>query len=245
MAIIGGRAHTIEHIHEVGRLGYPFAEISLPEPGQVRKQLRELMALKETYGIYYLAHYPNEGTPFDPRVLRETFVPKLKKLLDLSRELDIQKGTMHFWMDKRWVDPKVVSEKIKMLSQIAAYAAERKIVLCIENLSERYDSFSPVFYKIPDLRMTLDIGHGELLTEKNTSFKFIERCLHRIAHVHVHDNHGGSSVKDDIHLALGDGVVDYPKILGLLKEKGYTSTITMEVKIHEMPRSKELLERFL
>ncbi|NQU65989.1 MAG: sugar phosphate isomerase/epimerase, partial [SAR324 cluster bacterium] len=55
--------------------------------------------------------------------------------------------------------------------------------------------------------------------------------------VHVHDNLGGSSVKDDLHLALGDGIVDYPGILSTLKEKGYQSTITLEVKPEDMPRS--------
>ena len=245
MPIIGGRAHTIDHIHEIGKLGYPFAEISLYEPGQVLEQLQDLMELKEKYGIYYLAHYPNEGTPFDVEMLQDKFVSKLKRLLDLSQNLGIRKGTMHFWMDKRRVASTVVVKKIQMLSEMVAHAADRGIVLCIENLSEGYDSFSPAFDAIPGLRMTMDIGHGQLLTKENTSSNFLGHLFHRIAHIHVHDNYGGSSVKDDIHLAVGDGIVDYPKILGMLKKKGYRSTITMEVKVQEMQRSKELLERFL
>jgi len=35
MFIIGGRAHSIEQIHEVGKLGYPFAEISLYVPEEI------------------------------------------------------------------------------------------------------------------------------------------------------------------------------------------------------------------
>ncbi len=117
--------------------------------------------------------------------------------------------------------------------------------MCLENLTSQYDSFSIVFDAIPDLRMTMDIGHAELLSETNTSFGFIEHLFHKIDHVHVHDNNGGTSVKDDLHLPLGDGIVDYPKILSLLKEKGYASTLTMEVKPSDMIRTREAVVRYV
>ena len=63
--LIGGRAHTLDQIHQVGALGYPFAEISLLEPSQVEAQLEEMARLKTVYEMYYIAHYPNEGNPFD------------------------------------------------------------------------------------------------------------------------------------------------------------------------------------
>ena len=65
--IIGGRAHNIEQIHEVGALGYPYAEISLLDPDPPEKEIEELMNLKEVYNMEYMAHYPNEGNPFDVR----------------------------------------------------------------------------------------------------------------------------------------------------------------------------------
>jgi sugar phosphate isomerase/epimerase len=89
--------------------------------------------------------------------------------------------------------------------------------------------------------MTLDIGHGQLLSKENTSFGFIENYLPRIEHVHVHDNRGGKSPKDDIHLPLGDGIVDYRRIFSLLTEKGYESTMTMEVKLADMVKTKEAI----
>lgn len=243
--MIGGRAHSIEQIKQVGALGYPFAEISLLEPQEVAAQLEELEKFKSHYKISYLAHYPNEGNPFDAKSLKELFVPKMKELLDLSARLDIHKGTMHFWIDKRWASQGLISQKIDLLKDIVSYAEEKDIVLCIENLSERYESFIEAFDSVNALRMTLDIGHGQLLASENTSFKFIEHVFEKIAHVHVHDNHGGTSVKDDLHLALGDGIVDYPKILNLLRQKGYCSTITMEVKPIDMHRTREAIEKYL
>ena len=241
MFIIGGRAHSTEQIHEVGKLGYPFAEISLYVPEDVERDLDELLRLKSLYGITYLAHYPNEDNAFDAKILEERFVPRMKRLFELSRALGITKGTFHFWMDERYVSHETASRKIELASEMVASAGSAGVILCIENLSERYYHFIPMFEHIPDLKMTLDIGHAQLLSKENTSFGFIENCLSRIAHVHVHDNRGGKSPKDDIHLPLGEGIVDYRRIFGLLAERGYESTMTMEVKLADMENTKDAI----
>lgn len=245
MSVIGGRAHSIAAVHAVGRLGYPFAEISLKVPEEVEAEMEELLRLKSVYGLYYLAHYPNEDNPFDPQVLRDAFLPRMHRLLDLSESLGIPKGTIHFWIDKRWAPPDLIPRKIELLADMAGYAKRRGVVLCIENLSERADSFATAFEAVPDLRMTLDIGHAQLLSRSNTSFGFIEGHFERIAHLHVHDNRGGTSVHDDLHLPLGSGSVDYPQIFRALRLKGYQSTVTMELKPEEMPATRQEILRHL
>lgn len=245
MFIIGGRAHSIEQIREVGKLGYPFAEISLYVPEDVERDLDELLRLKTLYGITYIAHYPNEDDAFDAKILEERFVPRMKRLFELSGALGITKGTFHFWMDERYVSHEAASRKIELASEMVVSATKAGVILCIENLSERYYNFMPMFHNIPDLKMTLDIGHGQLLSRENTSFGFIENCFPRIEHVHVHDNRGGKSPKDDIHLPLGEGIVDYLRILALLKERGYESTMTMEVKLADMAKSKDAILKSL
>jgi sugar phosphate isomerase/epimerase len=243
--IIGGRAHNLEQAREVGELGLPFAEISLDDAGQAEAMLDELLGLRERYGISYIAHYPNEGNPFDADHLRTEFVPRIKGLIDVSVKLGIEKATIHFWMDRRWAPRDLVSRKIVLLADMASYAAGRGVVLCLENLSERFESFEPAFEAVPPLRMTLDIGHAQLLSSSNTSFGFIENAFERIAHIHAHDNNGGTSVRDDLHLPLGQGSIDYPAILTELKRKGYASTVTMEVKPRDMPGTSEILGRYL
>jgi sugar phosphate isomerase/epimerase len=245
MAIIGGRAHSIEQIHEVGKLGYPYVEISLSTPEQIEGELGQLLELKKRYGLFYLAHYPNEGDPVDVANLRNRFLPRMKRLFELSASLGILKGTFHFWLDERRMSHDLVLQKIELIAEMVTSAKSRGIVLCLENLSEPYPSFIPAFEHVPDLRMTLDIGHAQLLTEENTSFGFIRNCFDRIKHIHVHDNKGGASYKDDLHLPLGEGIVDYPRIFSLLKEKGYASTLTMEVKPLEMAGTKEEILKYL
>ncbi|MBU3917343.1 sugar phosphate isomerase/epimerase [bacterium] len=245
MIVIGGRAHSVEEIIKVGQLGYPYAEINIDDPAKIEKQLEELLELKEKYNLYYLAHYPNEGNPTDLKNLKENFVPKLKKLMRFSATLGIKKATMHFWMDKRWATEDVIVAKIDMLTELADYAGQNNVVLCLENLTSNQESFSRYFKLIPSLRMTMDIGHGQLLSKENTCFGFMEHLFDKIAHVHVHDNLGGTGVKDDLHLALGEGIVDYPGIFSILKKKGYDSTMTMEVKPPDMGRTQKAIEKYI
>ncbi len=241
MITVGGRAHNMEEVREIAGLGYPFVEVSLDDPETVAAQTPRLLEIRREYGVDYLAHFPNEGDPFDVESLRERFMPRIKALLDLCGPIGASKATMHFWMDRRWAAEGIISRKLDMLEEIVGHASRLGVLLCIENLSERQDSFRRVFEALPALRMTLDIGHGELLSRDNTSYGFIEQCAGRIAHVHVHDNLGGTGVRDDLHLALGDGRVDYRSILKALIASGYDSTITMEVKVSDMPRTLEVL----
>jgi sugar phosphate isomerase/epimerase len=243
--IIGGRAHNLGQAREVGELGLPFAEISLDHGEQAEGMLAELLELRERYGLSYIAHYPNEGNPFDADALKRDFVPRIKGLVDVSEKLGIEKATIHFWMDRRWAPADLVPKKIALLDEMATYAADKGLVLCLENLSERFDSFLPAFEAIPCLRMTLDIGHAQLLSSRNTSFGFIENTFERIAHLHVHDNNGGTSVRDDLHLPLGQGSIDYRAIFGELKLRGYASTVTMEIKPRDMPGTGGIIEQYL
>ena len=118
MVTIGGRAHTLEEIHEVCRLGLPFVEMSLDDPESVLHWMPELLIMKENYGITYLAHYPNEDNPFDAGILSERFVPRIKALIDLSGKLAIHKATMHFWMDMRWAPEGLIALKLELLKEI-------------------------------------------------------------------------------------------------------------------------------
>jgi sugar phosphate isomerase/epimerase len=244
-AVIGGRAYSLELIRAIGALGFPFAEISLDDPEKIERQMDLLISARAECDLYYIAHYPNEDNPFDAQILRERFLPRIRRLLELSERLEIHKGTLHFWLDRRRVSSELAERKIGLLLEMVAYATQCGVTLCLENLSERHDNFSPAFEAIPELRMTLDIGHGQLLSRENRAYGFIEHHFDRIDHLHVHDNRGGTSPRDDLHLPLGEGIIDYPHILGLLRDKGYHSTITMEIKPPDMLRTRDLIRQFL
>jgi sugar phosphate isomerase/epimerase len=241
---IGGRAHTAADAEEIARAGFPFAEISLIDDHALHGgELEQLQRIASAYGITYLAHGPEEGDAMDPDELRRSYLPQIRRLIDCAAELGAPIFTLHFWIDKRFIPAPVIEKKIVLLRELTGYAHDRRVQLCVENLSEQPADFGSAFDAIATLGMTLDIGHGQLLSGCNTAHEFAIRYPERIRHVHAHDNRGGNSPRDDLHLPIGQGTIDFPAILGCLKSCGFDGTITLEVKPDYLRAGSAILQR--
>jgi len=243
---IGGRAHSIKDAEQIAKMGFPFAEISVLNSLKFRKEeIESLKRIKDDYDIYFLAHGPEEGNAFEPEVLKNELLPELKSIIDCLPQLSIQLFTVHFWMDSRFIDKAIIKDKLLLLRELNSYALDKGVILCVENLSESWSDFLPLFEEIDTLGMTLDIGHGELLSKENSAYGFITNCFNEIKHIHIHDNLGGDSPEDDLHLPLGEGKIDFSSILLDLKGKGYDNNITLEVKTNHLLKSKKIIEGIL
>ena len=123
----------------------------------------------------------------------------------------------------------------------------RGIMTCLENMSESASHMAIPFHDLPSLNLTLDLAHAQLLTEENRSYEFMEQYPERIKHIHLHDNRGGDSYRDDLHLLPGEGVIDFDRIFGGLRNINYARTITLELKPAEIKKClaqvKEMLSR--
>jgi sugar phosphate isomerase/epimerase len=144
-------------------------------------------------------------------------------------------------MDSRFVHGHQIAEKKAVFKELFYYAADKQVAISLENLSESSSDLEFALEEIPEASITLDIGHGQLLTQENRSFEIIRRLGNRIRHVHAHDNSGGLGVKDDLHLPIGDGIIDFEAIIKELLASGYDKTITLELKQHELLSSREKL----
>jgi sugar phosphate isomerase/epimerase len=235
----GARAYSLEDVKFLAEAGFAFAEIDWKDYTLVTTELSQLSKLHETYGIAYLAHGPNELNTFK---FDEVFEVKVCQLIELASQLGITIYTQHLWMDPRFIQPDIIAKKQDLLKRWVETAARYAITLCIENLSEQAEHFAPAFQHIPKLRMTLDLGHGELLsTSNNTSLQFIEQFADRIHHVHLHDNLGGTGVKDDLHLPIGKGKIDFATILKNLRLSGYKRGYSLELKIEYVEQGRETI----
>lgn len=242
---LGGTARSPEDVKRLHNLGLQFAEIPATNPQKFTELIKEYKDLRDRLGIYYLCHGPREGDPNDVRSLEKVYLPKMMEMLALMNKLDMSLLTLHLWFDPRFVKEKVIAFKIGLLRRIIDKAADLEITVCLENLSETASHLAAPFNALPSLNLTLDLGHAQLLTEVNTSYEFIEKYPERIKHVHLHDNRGGNSYQDDLHLLPGEGIVDFEKIFEKLREMDYDRTITLELKPPEIEKClghvKELL----
>jgi sugar phosphate isomerase/epimerase len=244
------RAHSLADVEFLAQAGFELAELDWLEPDLVRPQMGELAALRDRTGIGYLAHGPKEGNPFTTEHHGPVLGPQVDQLLDLAGELGIPLYTQHLWLDARFVPPEILAAKIELLGRWTARARQAGVTLCIENLSEHAAHLAPAFDRIPDLRMTLDLGHGQILAPTrsesavNACFELIEAYAQhrpRIRHVHLHDNHGGDRSRDDLHLPLGEGCIDFRGILGALHAAGYGGAFSFEIGLEHVERGRELV----
>ena len=242
---LGGRAHKPDHVNALYELGLEFAEISIPGPEGLSALIKDYQTKKKQLGLYYLCHGPAEGNPNDTDTLETVYLKKLLKILPLLRDLETTILTIHLWMDARFVSKKTIQYKMGLLNRLTEAANKFGITICLENLSEHSDHLKEVFENTPLLKLTLDLGHAQLLAERNTSLGFMANFPDRIEHIHLHDNRGGWSPKDDLHLPVGEGIIDFNKLLRKLKETGYSKTMTLELRPQEikqcLPRVKDML----
>jgi sugar phosphate isomerase/epimerase len=243
--LFGGQVRSLEDIDFLEDLGFDLGEVSLKDPDTCRYWLDSGVKNQVNRKLLLVAHAPREGPPNDVDNLWNSCVPAVRETVLTCSSMGIGFLTIHLWIDPRFVKPEVLEQKTSALANIVAYAMEQGVRIGLENLSEKAEDFERVLQSVPRLGITLDVGHGQLLTRVNRSFGIIERLASSIWHVHLHDNRGGTGVKDDLHLPLGLGIVDFPGILEALIKKGYQGSVTFELERKHLQESRKTVRRII
>jgi sugar phosphate isomerase/epimerase len=229
----------LREVEEIGEMGFDYVELTMdpPEatPQKILTQKRSIQELLRRYGLGIVGHLPTFVWTSDLyESLRRVSIQETIEALEAGAELGIEKAVLHpgyiTGLGKFLLD-KAKGYGMESIEIILRRATGLGITLCIENmfpqahfLSHPHE-FQEVFQAFPDLRLTLDIGHANLGEGKNKSSEFIHQYGYRIGHVHANDNFG----KEDNHLPVGAGTIDFEKILRDLRESQYDKTITLEV----------------
>ncbi len=242
---LGGTVRRPDDAKALCKLGLDFGEISIPYPEKFNYYLKTYRSFLDKHGIYYLCHGPREGDPNDTGSLESVYLPKLFHIMSFMPELGMKVLTFHLWMDPRFLSDKTIDFKIEFLKKLVEKAKEFGVMVCLENLSEKAAHLAGVFKAVPALGLTLDLGHAQLLSEENTSFGFMERFPDRIKHIHIHDNRGGNSPADDLHLPVGEGIIDFERIFRKLKAIGYNGTMTLELRPREIRKCIKYVKELL
>ncbi|MEW6263275.1 MAG: sugar phosphate isomerase/epimerase family protein [Thermodesulfobacteriota bacterium] len=235
---LAARVRGLEEAGQCLILGFKTMEITLPCPaGQAEEDRYRELALH--HGLSYLAHGPEEGDPRDLEHLEKEYLPRVERAVQAAAGLGCLGLTIHFWLEPRWLKPEVIDRKIKLLSEAASWGRRWGVPVNLENLSESWAALEPVMSSIPDLGLTLDLGHAQLLRKENASLDIIEHFFDRIRHIHLHDNQGGDSPRDDLHLPPGQGAVPFQAIFTELKKRGYRGTATLELKPSQLVEARD------
>jgi sugar phosphate isomerase/epimerase len=177
--------------------------------------------------------------------IRNRYRRALTESIDTAGLMEIEVLTIHLWMDRRFLKPAILDEKVELLHYIVGYGRKKNVQICLENLSESAADLRPVLESVTGLALTLDVAHAQLLTERNTSFEIISDLGPYIRHVHLHDNRGGNGPEHDLHLPVGQGIIDFPAILEALIKSPYDGTITLELEPEELEDSRNRVEEII
>ena len=225
----GGQAASIEGIEFLTSNGFAFADLNLNEIDKIRSEEARMLEAAAAGGIFFVAHAP------DLRVDDTEGLSRIEEAVDYSRRFKPRTITIHPILASPKNTPEIISAKIREIVRLAELASEFGAKIACENTAEVAADMAGVLAAHPDIVLTLDIGHGELLGEENKSLGFIHTWPDRIGHVHIHDNVGGDTYFDDLHLPLGEGRIDFRPIMDALGKLSQEITITFE-----MPRQKAL-----
>jgi sugar phosphate isomerase/epimerase len=229
----------LKEIEEIGKMGFDYVELTMdpPEatPQKILGQKRSIRELLNRYEMGIIGHLPTFLWTSDLyESLRRVSLQENFEALEAAAELGVEKVVLHpgyiTGLGKFLLD-KAKQYGMESIEAILKKANSLGMTVCIENMFPQANflshppEFQDVFEAFPEIRLALDIGHANLGGEKNKSSEFIYRYGHRISHVHAADNFG----KEDNHLPIGAGIIDFEKILRELKGAQYDESITLEV----------------
>lgn len=231
---------VLKELDTISGLGFDYLELAMDPPKAhyqiVRQQKGDLLSALAGLKMGLVCHLPTFVSTADlTEGLREASVNEVIESLETAAELEPIKVVLHpgyigglgvFVMEH------AREYAIKSLDAIVGKADQLGLSLCIENMFPRSNSlvdaedFGAIFERYPTLKLTLDTGHAHMGDKGGERvLDFINRFHDRIYHIHANDNFG----KEDNHLPIGAGTIDFPKIVKSLKRAGYDETITLEV----------------
>jgi len=232
-----------EEIERFHKLGFDFVEIGIEEPAAtprilMRQKDRILSAISANglSAIGHTAYWVGFGSSHEK--VRSGWVEEGKDMIRTASELRL--GLLNFHFNSRFGSVGTTKESrnvflrnfIGSMEELTRFAATQNVQLMLENVPpkdghplESIHYFSEVMKAVPALRFHLDVAHAFIENRMKGVKEYIGAFSDRLAHVHLHDNHG----EHDEHLALGMGKIDLRKVVRFLKEVDYDKTITFEV----------------
>ncbi|HLC77129.1 MAG TPA: sugar phosphate isomerase/epimerase family protein [archaeon] len=208
--------------------------LELPNSHPDKVHVRAVRELIDDFPVVgHTAWYLPIGSPF--KELRLYALSELEKCVEVFRKLGVEKVNVHFDDSIPLIkDEHTIEFNIWSLQRLVRIGKRHGVKIMAENTPGLFSQpgvLDKVFRKVPELMLHLDIGHANISTKNSTPILIAKFSKH-LAHIHISDNNG----KKDEHLSLGKGNINWPGMLGVVKDAGYDGTITLEVFTSEKTR---------
>jgi sugar phosphate isomerase/epimerase len=221
-----------EEVARIAETGFEFVDLTLGPPSAWPGDGRRLGRLLGELGLSAVGHtaYLPIASPFPE--LRAQAHSLFTRALETFADAGIGIVNIHPDPTTRLIPIDVVrTMNAEAIAELADRAEEYGVRLMVENLGASFSrpaDLHEIFNAAPSVGFHLDVGHANIALgagEANRTGELLSAFGRRLAHVHVHDNVG----REDLHLPLGAGTIDWPVIVGLLKQAEWNGTVTIEV----------------
>lgn len=230
----------LEEITAIKKLESDYVElgIELPEgtPEIILKNKQKILKLFQKFDSKPLAHtawWIDFGSGYEP--VRKGWVQEAKLSIDVAKKLNITKINFHLYPPNiadffRFYRKELLKNLIRSLKEIVDYANSKKVIVILENIGIKklivgIKEYKFVIDNVPKLKVHLDIGHAFIENGMQGIKDYIFTFKNKLEHIHIHDNHG----REDEHLPLGKGRINFEQIVKWLKQIKYNKTMTFEV----------------
>ena len=221
-------ADVSEEIVAFGEADFDFIDLTIEGPNALNPAPDKVLPLLESYGLAVVGHTdPCLPYAYPIPAIRQACFEELERCAGIFSALGATIMNIHpcyYCPPARKRD--LVELNVTALKPLQKMAASRGLTLVLENFRAPFDTVSTyrqLLEQVPGLQIHLDVGHANMGGDDGVTF--CERLGEHIKHVHFSDNRG----REDDHLPLGVGSIDWNKVVASLKAIGYDGTITLEV----------------
>jgi sugar phosphate isomerase/epimerase len=246
------RSDLMKEVERIAGLGFDFVDLTIEAPGAEpdRHDWQTVCHAIADAGLSVVAH----AAPYLPihnpsPLVRQAALDELRRCIDVAQLLGAPFCTTHFLGWPEFLDEDQGYEFYRQAYIILLkHGDERGVAVTLENSPHNRHQlkyFREIFYRLPQLKLTFDIGHGNIETARSMTRDYLFALNDRLVHVHMSDNDG----TDDDHLPFGAakrGGIHLMHELRGLKDFSYDGTITLEVFGHDrwLRASAELVREY-
>jgi len=228
-----------------------FEGVEVYHEGRHGLDARALAELLSTYSLKVFFHAPFSDlnlASFNTTVLSESR-RLIKRSIEAAAKVGAEIVTVHFGRYSPVglsFPEKAVERNRESVEEILSFAGAIGQEIAFENAPKGFGVMCGELNMLRRMReelevkFTLDVGHAHTWSSDET--EFIHALQGAIAHVHLHDNPG----EMDLHLPIGEGGIDYRRVMRALSEINYKNALCLELHYEEgLERSLERLHALL
>lgn len=232
MANYGGDQNAESSFAHVAEAGFKHVFMNIIPPSEIE-------ATKEKLGKYGLKVAVFRG---DTDFARESSVDELAEQLATCKKM----GVKYMFLSPKHtgVSKDVAIERLK---KVAPIAQEQGVIIGLEthpDLGTNGDEHVKTMEAIdhPNIRVNFDCANITFYNKGTDAVKELAKCIDYVGTFEIKDHNGEF---ESWHFpALGEGTLDIPAVLKMLKDHGYRGPITLEIEgVKGVPRTKEQVKK--